>query len=105
MTAHRYVGLVGLVAVLVGLVLLFVPVSTGRGVDCGSLVDPNTLGPALHDAYLAESGSATSCDDSMASRRGWTLALIIGGVVVGVGAWVTGRSDPRTRAPRGSSTA
>jgi hypothetical protein len=93
MSMRQYVTVVGFVAVLIGLALWFVPVeassSRGTAVDCGSVAEPNAVGPALNDVYFGTSGSAVSCDDALGTRTGWVLGLAAVGLVVGVGARVT----------------
>lgn len=101
MSLRKYVIGVAVVAVLVGFVLLFVPLKE-YGVDCGTVGSPNRFGPALHDVYMGTFGSDRACEDALGTRQGWVIGLIVGGLVVSLGAGLTG---PRSGRPDTSGDA
>lgn len=100
---RTYVIVVACAAIVVGFIMLFVPLKAG--VDCGSLADPDRIGPAVLDTYLGRSGSAESCANALDTQQGWVIGLIAGGLVVALGAYLTGpRPQPAPGPPGAGNT-
>lgn len=79
---------------LVGLVLGLVPLSE-NGYACGSAFAPDKSASLY--AALDGADSISTCADTVASRRGLALALLIPGAVVALGAlvWAANLKTPQ----------
>lgn len=101
---RRIVLFAGIVALLVGIVGLFAPVSASPGnqtVACGSAVVPDLSAARAQDdgspanipvpgGVVADTDYTRLCRMNVEDRRIWTIALSAVGVIVAAGALVWG---------------
>lgn len=112
----RTVLFAGLVALIVGVVGLFAPVSASpeeQTIACGSAVAPDLSAARAHDdgsaanlpvpgGVVADTDYTRLCEMNLEDRRIWTIALSIVGAVGVVGALVWGARAKRTARSRDS---
>lgn len=114
MIVLRTVLFAGVVAVIVGAVGLFAPVSASPGertVECGSAVAPDLSAARAHDdgsaanipvpgGVVTDTDYTRLCEMNLEDRRIWAITLAVAGVVAAVGALVVGtRWNRAARSP------
>lgn len=114
MLIRRILGFVGVIAVTVGVVGLFTPVSVSPNllvVDCGSAVAPDLSAARAKDddpsaniptpgGVLVRTNYTNLCRNDLQDRRLWTISLAtVGALLIAAAAAhrvVTGRARPRS---------
>lgn len=113
---RTYVGLVALVALIVGFIAMNQSVSapTNSGISCGTAMAENYSAARQKDQlneltatmsrYQSLSDYEGECRSAISGRRMWSIPLTVVGLVVVIGAVVAGRRKPDAAAPPAPAT-